>query len=238
MGARRGSGGGCVAASSAGGGSRALHYRSIHPTDSNLGALRSGGTAAAVPQGTRVEGMITQLFEGFTLHYVQCINIDYSSTRPEQSFKDLQVRGASLRRRRPSTCHPLSATAVPTFAFHLACNPPCQLLLLLLPCSRPAAGRQGLQGHLRQLRQVHRGGGDGGRQPVRRGAARQAGKLSGGGQAMAQGVEGPACHQLWTPALAVLVPPAEPHASLPAFASHNHPPHCPPAAGRQEGHPV
>ena len=41
-------------------------------------------------KGTRVEGTISKLFEGHTLNYIDCINVDYKSTRRE-SFMDLQV---------------------------------------------------------------------------------------------------------------------------------------------------
>lgn len=43
-------------------------------------------------KGTRVEGTISKLFEGHTLNYIDCINVDYKSTRRE-SFMDLQVGG-------------------------------------------------------------------------------------------------------------------------------------------------
>lgn len=41
-------------------------------------------------KGTRVEGMINKLFEGHTLNYLECINVDYKSTRQE-SFMDVQL---------------------------------------------------------------------------------------------------------------------------------------------------
>lgn len=41
-------------------------------------------------QSTRVEGTISKLFEGHTLNYIDCINVDYKSSRRE-SFMDLQV---------------------------------------------------------------------------------------------------------------------------------------------------
>lgn len=37
-----------------------------------------------------MEGTINKLFEGHTLNYIDCINVDYKSTRRE-SFMDLQV---------------------------------------------------------------------------------------------------------------------------------------------------
>jgi len=41
-------------------------------------------------KGTRVEGMVNQLFEGYTLNYIDCINIDFKSSRREP-FQDLQL---------------------------------------------------------------------------------------------------------------------------------------------------
>ncbi|KAL4423841.1 hypothetical protein ABPG75_001142 [Micractinium tetrahymenae] len=41
-------------------------------------------------KGTRVEGMINKLFEGHTLNYLECINVDYKSSRKE-SFMDVQL---------------------------------------------------------------------------------------------------------------------------------------------------
>lgn len=41
-------------------------------------------------KGTRVEGMVNKLFEGQTLNYIDCINIDYKSSRRE-AFQDLQL---------------------------------------------------------------------------------------------------------------------------------------------------
>uniref|UniRef100_A0A2P2MFR1 ubiquitinyl hydrolase 1 n=1 Tax=Rhizophora mucronata TaxID=61149 RepID=A0A2P2MFR1_RHIMU len=41
-------------------------------------------------KGTVVEGMIQQLFEGHHMNYIECINVDYKSTRKE-SFYDLQL---------------------------------------------------------------------------------------------------------------------------------------------------
>jgi hypothetical protein len=58
--------------------------------------------AFACVQGTRVEGMINKLFEGHTLNYLECINVDYKSSRKE-SFMDVQVR---------STCSSTSSTDV------------------------------------------------------------------------------------------------------------------------------
>ncbi|MCD9646609.1 CSN-associated deubiquitinating enzyme Ubp12, partial [Datura stramonium] len=47
-------------------------------------------------KGTVVEGTIQQLFEGHNMSYIECINVDYKSTRKE-SFYDLQldVKGCS-----------------------------------------------------------------------------------------------------------------------------------------------
>ncbi|KFM24284.1 Ubiquitin carboxyl-terminal hydrolase 12, partial [Auxenochlorella protothecoides] len=41
-------------------------------------------------KSTRVEGTISKLFEGHTLNYIDCINVDYKSSRRE-SFMDLQL---------------------------------------------------------------------------------------------------------------------------------------------------
>lgn len=42
-------------------------------------------------QGTVVEGTIQQLFEGHHMNYIECINVDYKSTRKE-SFYGMQSR--------------------------------------------------------------------------------------------------------------------------------------------------
>jgi ubiquitin carboxyl-terminal hydrolase 7 len=41
-------------------------------------------------KGTRVEGTVNRLFEGHTLNYIDCINIDFKSSRKE-AFQDLQL---------------------------------------------------------------------------------------------------------------------------------------------------
>jgi ubiquitin carboxyl-terminal hydrolase 7 len=41
-------------------------------------------------QGTRVEKVINELFEGHTSNYLACVNVDYKSSRRE-SFMDLQL---------------------------------------------------------------------------------------------------------------------------------------------------
>jgi ubiquitin carboxyl-terminal hydrolase 7 len=41
-------------------------------------------------QGTRVERVINELFEGHTLNFIECVNVDYKSSRRE-SFMDLQL---------------------------------------------------------------------------------------------------------------------------------------------------
>jgi ubiquitin carboxyl-terminal hydrolase 7 len=43
-----------------------------------------------VLQGTKVEGTIARLFEGHMHMFIECINVDYKSTRRE-SFMDLQL---------------------------------------------------------------------------------------------------------------------------------------------------
>ena len=41
-------------------------------------------------QGTPVDRIIAQLYEGSTVNYIECINVDFKSSRKE-SFMDLQV---------------------------------------------------------------------------------------------------------------------------------------------------
>lgn len=41
-------------------------------------------------QNTKVQGAINRLFEGHTHNFVECINVDYKSTRKE-SYMDLQL---------------------------------------------------------------------------------------------------------------------------------------------------
>lgn len=41
-------------------------------------------------QGTRVEKVINELFEGHTLNFIECVNVEYKSSRRE-SFMDLQL---------------------------------------------------------------------------------------------------------------------------------------------------
>lgn len=41
-------------------------------------------------QNTKVQGAISHLFEGHTFNFVECINVDYKSTRKE-SYMDLQL---------------------------------------------------------------------------------------------------------------------------------------------------
>lgn len=40
-------------------------------------------------QGTVVEGTIQQLFEGHHMNYIECINVDYKSTRKESFYGNL-----------------------------------------------------------------------------------------------------------------------------------------------------
>lgn len=37
-------------------------------------------------QGTVVEGTIQQLFEGHHMNYIECVNVDYKSTRKESFY--------------------------------------------------------------------------------------------------------------------------------------------------------
>lgn len=46
-------------------------------------------------QGTVVEGTIQQLFEGHHMNYIECINVDYKSTRKE-SFYGMHLRFCRL----------------------------------------------------------------------------------------------------------------------------------------------
>ena len=41
---------------------------------------------SAFYQGTAVEGTIQQLFEGHHMNYIECINVDYKSTRKESFY--------------------------------------------------------------------------------------------------------------------------------------------------------
>lgn len=54
-------------------------------------------------QGTRVEGIIAKLFQGRTLSFIDCINVDYKSSHKDE-FEDLQVGGGPRRRRPKSAC--------------------------------------------------------------------------------------------------------------------------------------
>ena len=42
--------------------------------------------SSALLQGTAVEGTIQQLFEGHHMNYIECINVDYKSTRKESFY--------------------------------------------------------------------------------------------------------------------------------------------------------
>lgn len=63
---------------------------SAHPTPAPLPHTPLDPAHSWV-QGTRVEGMVAKLFEGHMLNYLECINVDYKSSRRE-SFMDIQVR--------------------------------------------------------------------------------------------------------------------------------------------------
>lgn len=43
-------------------------------------------------QGTVVEGTIQQLFEGHHMNYIECINVDYKSTRKESFYGTLWIK--------------------------------------------------------------------------------------------------------------------------------------------------
>jgi ubiquitin carboxyl-terminal hydrolase 7 len=42
--------------------------------------------SSILTQGTVVEGTIQQLFEGHHMNYIECINVDYKSTRKESFY--------------------------------------------------------------------------------------------------------------------------------------------------------
>ncbi|KAF5938223.1 hypothetical protein HYC85_025729 [Camellia sinensis] len=67
------------------------YEKTIEHTRAKLRELKEGlAKAKAEVEGTVVEGTIQQLFEGHHVNYVECINVDYKSTRKE-SFCDLQL---------------------------------------------------------------------------------------------------------------------------------------------------
>lgn len=43
-------------------------------------------TLVSLTQGTVVEGTIQQLLEGHHMNYIECINVDYKSTRKESFY--------------------------------------------------------------------------------------------------------------------------------------------------------
>lgn len=47
-------------------------------------------------QGTVVEGTIQQLFEGHHMNYIECINVDYKSTRKESFYGILLLAQVSV----------------------------------------------------------------------------------------------------------------------------------------------
>ena len=54
---------------------------------------------AFLVQGTVVEGTIQQLFEGHAMNYIECINVDYKSTRKESFYgKDYEFVGLHISR--------------------------------------------------------------------------------------------------------------------------------------------
>lgn len=52
--------------------------------------MQQATSAACWLQNTKVQGAINHLFEGHTFNYVECVNVDYKSTRKE-SYMDLQL---------------------------------------------------------------------------------------------------------------------------------------------------
>jgi len=110
---------------------------------------------------------VNKLFEGHTINYIECINVDYKSTRREP-FMDVQVRAQGqgivhvalvCKCIQGSAGTAISSAARLSYcggrrgADHLVC--PCNLPPLL--CNTAAAGCQELPGHLRLVRQVLRG---------------------------------------------------------------------------------
>ena len=62
-------------------------------------------TCTNLVQGTKVEGTIARLFEGHMHMFIECINVDYKSTRRE-SFMDLQL-DVKVGGMRAAKSHPL-----------------------------------------------------------------------------------------------------------------------------------
>lgn len=75
-------------------------------------------------QGTVVEGTIQQLFEGHHMNYIECINVDYKSTRKE-SFYGMLLICNSVRLTWLALCRILNISLY--FG-------PCNLLLRLCLC--------------------------------------------------------------------------------------------------------
>lgn len=48
-------------------------------------------------QGTVVEGTIQHLFEGHHMNYIECINVDYKSTRKESFYGAYSMTGLSSK---------------------------------------------------------------------------------------------------------------------------------------------
>lgn len=61
-----------------------LSAASLHHTLTSLACY------LIVPQGTRVEKVINEVFEGHTHNFIECVDVEYKSTRRE-SFMDLQL---------------------------------------------------------------------------------------------------------------------------------------------------
>jgi hypothetical protein len=63
---------------------------SIEQSPSNAASNAASMLLLLSLQGTRVERVINELFEGHTLNFIECVNVDYKSSRRE-SFMDLQL---------------------------------------------------------------------------------------------------------------------------------------------------
>lgn len=101
---------------------------------------------------------MNKLFEGHTINYIECINVDYKSTRREP-FMDVQVRCAMLLRTVVACSHVCRMRCAGIAMAHggdcgdsFDASQGCAEWFTRIACHRscvPAAGRQELQGHLR-----------------------------------------------------------------------------------------
>lgn len=135
-------------------GHRQLLSGACHPSGPSFGNEAYNGLHCAFQllhsgvhvQGTRVEGMVNKLFEGHTINYIECINVDYKSTRREP-FMDVQVGGACAVwcvSAHDACSWLLSPMRGPKLQGHLV----RWLICMLHSHCGTAAGCQKLQGHL------------------------------------------------------------------------------------------